>query len=157
MRPRVTKKAYHAYQLILFIFLAGVLVISVAWLLGLHIRHQGNSGPGTPHQNPSPSVSRTSGTPAQLMNVSAYCPCEICCGPYTDGITASGKPAVGLIVAAPPNVPFGTVLVIPGYGTAVVEDRGGAITGNKLDVLFPTHAEALEWGRRMLEVRGESK
>ncbi|MBR1742625.1 MAG: cell wall hydrolase, partial [Lachnospiraceae bacterium] len=25
--------------------------------------------------------------------VTAYCPCSICCGPYANGITASGKTA----------------------------------------------------------------
>jgi len=91
--------------------------------------------------------------PAQLMNVSAYCPCEKCCG-KADGYTASGVPAVGKIVAAPKGVAFGTVLDIPGYSPrAVVQDRGGAITGNKLDVLMETHQEALNWGRQYLKVR----
>ena len=90
--------------------------------------------------------------PAQLMNVSAYCPCEKCCGKFADGFTASGVPAAGKIAAAPRDVPFGTVLDVPGYGRASVQDRGGAITGNKIDVLFPTHQEALEWGRQYLMV-----
>jgi len=91
-----------------------------------------------------------------LMNVSAYCPCEKCCGEFADGITASGKPAEGFLVAAPPNIPFGTMLSIPGYNNGLpvpVLDRGGAIKGNKLDVFFPTHQEALNWGRQFLEVR----
>ena len=87
------------------------------------------------------------------MNVSAYCPCEKCCGKWTDGITASGKPAKGLIIAAPPQYPFGTVMDVPGYGRAVVEDRGGAIRGNKIDLLFDTHQEALNFGRQKLEVK----
>jgi 3D (Asp-Asp-Asp) domain-containing protein len=33
-----------------------------------------------------------------------------------------------------------------------VLDRGGAIKGNKLDVFFPTHAEALKWGRQRIAV-----
>ena len=91
--------------------------------------------------------------PARLMRVSAYCPCKICCGKWADGYTASGKPAVGLIVAAPPNINFGTVLKIPGYGVAIVQDRGGAITGNRLDVLFPTHEQAKQWGVQYLMVK----
>jgi len=31
-------------------------------------------------------------------------------------------------------------------------DRGGAIKGDKLDVFFPTHEEALAWGRKMVPV-----
>ena len=82
------------------------------------------------------------------MNASAYCPCGLCCGKWSDGITASGKPATGKLIAAPRNYAFGTVMDVPGYGRAVVRDRGGAITGNKIDLLFPTHQEALEWGRK---------
>ena len=92
--------------------------------------------------------------PAQLYRVTAYCPCEKCCSTkWADGLTASGLPAVGLIVAAPKDVPFGTVLDIPGYGRAQVQDRGGAITGNRLDVLFATHEEAKQWGVKWLKVK----
>ena len=31
-------------------------------------------------------------------------------------------------------------------------DRGGAIKGHHLDVLMPTHAQALAWGQRMVDV-----
>ena len=89
------------------------------------------------------------------MNVSAYCPGVCCCGDDADGITASGVAAKGLLVAAPRIYTFGTVMVIPGYagGSLVeVQDRGGAIKGNKLDVFFPTHIEARKWGRQLLDV-----
>ena len=88
------------------------------------------------------------------MNVSAYCPCSKCCGRFADGITASGhhiQPGDRL-VAAPAAYPFGTRMIIPGYGEAPVLDRGGAIKGNKLDVFFHSHAEALQWGRQQIEV-----
>ncbi len=91
--------------------------------------------------------------PPALYRVTAYCPKSCCTGKWADGITASGKPAVGLIVAAPSDTKFGTVLDIPGYGRATVRDRGGAIKGNRLDVLFPTHQEALNWGVQYLKVR----
>jgi len=92
----------------------------------------------------------------QLFNVSAYCPCEKCCGKHADGITASGKPVTfngGHFVAADKGIPFGTLISIPGYhgGKPVpVLDVGGAIKGNRLDVFFPTHQEALNWGRQYL-------
>ena len=88
--------------------------------------------------------------------ITAYCPCEKCCGRFADGITASGvnvKDFYGLLIAAPPEYPFGTIMDVPGYGIATVQDRGGAIKGNKLDVFFPTHQEALEWGRQYLKVK----
>ena len=93
------------------------------------------------------------------MEVTAYCPCKKCCGPKAQGITASGRHVShndGLFVAADTRVlPFHTKLVIPGYanGSAVpVLDRGGAIKGRKLDVFFPSHQEALKWGRQKVEV-----
>lgn len=88
------------------------------------------------------------------FRVTAYCICEKCCSlKFADGITASGKPAVGKICAAPSVYPFGTVFEVEGYGEWVCEDRGGAIKGDRLDLLFPTHAEALEFGRKDLKVR----
>jgi 3D (Asp-Asp-Asp) domain-containing protein len=87
------------------------------------------------------------------MNVSAYCKGECCCGDFADGITASGKPATGKLIAAPPNYPFGTKMDVPGYGEAVVFDRGGAIQGNKIDLLFPSHQDALDFGRQFITVK----
>ena len=88
------------------------------------------------------------------MEVTAYCGCESCCGPYSDGITASGyRLRQGdKIVAAPQTLRFGTKIFVPGYGLASVQDRGGAIKDNRLDVYFSTHEEALKWGRRKLIV-----
>lgn len=92
------------------------------------------------------------------MEVTAYCGCENCCGSHADGITASGYKLQNgdKIIAAPKSIPFGTKIYIPGYGLATVEDRGGSIKGNRLDVYFQTHQEALEWGRRIVivEMRG---
>jgi 3D (Asp-Asp-Asp) domain-containing protein len=93
------------------------------------------------------------------MEVTAYCPCPRCCGAYADAITASGKPVSynnSRFVAADTRLlPFNTQLIIPGYNydqPVEVQDRGGAIKGNKLDLFFPTHQEALNWGRRHLLV-----
>jgi len=92
------------------------------------------------------------------MRVTAYCPCERCCGEYADGITANGHriDRGDRFVAADRRYAFGTEMVIPGYygGEPVrVLDRGGAIKGDRLDVFFNTHAEALQWGVRYLDVK----
>jgi len=92
-----------------------------------------------------------------MMEVTAYCACPRCCGPDAAGVTASGKEVSyndGKFVAADRRLPFGTKLVIPGYSDEPVEviDRGGAIKGDKLDVFFPTHEAALEWGRQHVPV-----
>ena len=91
-----------------------------------------------------------------VYRCSAYCPCEICCGEYADGITASGKPAKGFFVAAPHKIPFYTRLVVPGYAGGLpvpVLDRGSAIKEGRLDVFFNSHQEAKNWGIKYLEVR----
>jgi len=89
------------------------------------------------------------------FRVTAYCPCEKCCGRFADGITASGhviKPG-DRFVAASKDMKFGTMVTIPGYGKVLVEDRGGSITDGRLDVYFDTHQEALNWGVKILEVK----
>jgi 3D (Asp-Asp-Asp) domain-containing protein len=92
------------------------------------------------------------------MEVTAYCPCTKCCGENAQGITASGHDVSynnsRFVAADTEHLPFGTKLVIPGYAGGAVEviDRGGAIKGHKLDVFYPTHEEALQWGRQWVEV-----
>ena len=93
----------------------------------------------------------SSGAGSILMNVSAYCKGSCCCGKFADGFTASGRLAKGLICAAPPEYPFGTKMAVAGVVYAV-EDRGGSITGNKLDLLMESHEKALEFGRQMIMV-----
>lgn len=93
------------------------------------------------------------------VEVTAYCACPKCCGPNARGLTASGRSIKyngGMFVAADTKVfKFGTKLQIPGYAdgkTVEVIDRGGAIKGYHLDVFFPTHEEAKQWGRRRIMV-----
>jgi 3D (Asp-Asp-Asp) domain-containing protein len=91
------------------------------------------------------------------MRVTAYCPCSSCCGEYSDGITANGHEILpgDTFVAADGRYPFHTEMLIPGYSNSQpvkVLDRGGAIKGNRLDVFFATHEEALQWGVQYLEV-----
>jgi len=118
------------------------------------------------------------------MRVTAYCPCAKCCGRWADGVTASGSRADHPLVAAPKGIPFGTRVRVPGYPASpekgfrlrqgyggqvagqaaagaggawvAVEDRGGAIQEGRLDVLFMTHREAINWGVRTLGVEVET-
>lgn len=91
------------------------------------------------------------------VNASAYCACLICCG-KTNGITASGKKAQSYYtIAAPRTYPFGTIIYLeyfkdtPSQGWYIVQDRGGAITDNRIDIFYDTHQEALNFGRRNLK------
>ena len=101
----------------------------------------------------SRTSSRVSGTSGQsgVYKVTAYCACAKCCG-WSTGITASGARATANhTIAAPSTFAFGTKVVINGV-TYTVEDRGGAIQGNRIDVYMDSHTEALQWGVRYLYV-----
>lgn len=100
------------------------------------------------------------------MTVTGYCKCGKCCswkrnwffqpvfkyGPNKGkrkevGITASGSKArPGTIAADTALYPFGTVMYIEGYGYGRVEDRGGAINGQHIDLYFKSHKQAMQWG-----------
>ena len=98
-----------------------------------------------------PRTSTTSTTGGTTYKITAYCPCSKCCG-KTTGRTASGtKATAGRTVAASSKFAFGTKLNIGGH-IYTVEDRGGAVTGNKIDIFVNSHAEALQWGVRYLPV-----
>ncbi len=87
----------------------------------------------------------------ETYKITAYCSCAKCCG-KTTGITAWGTRATaGRTVAAPGKFPFGTKLNIGG-NIYVVEDRGGAIQGNRIDIYVNSHSAALQWGVRYLPV-----
>ncbi len=97
------------------------------------------------------TVATTEGKSTITFRVSAYCACAKCCG-KSDGITASGTRATqGRTIAADPRYyPYGTKIKLNGR-TYVVEDCGGAIKGNRIDLYFDSHQEALAWGVRYLE------
>jgi cystine transport system substrate-binding protein len=69
------------------------------------------------------------------------------------GRTATGIPVGWGVVAVDPSViPLGTKLTIPGYGEGVAADTGGAVRGAMIDLWFPTHGQALAWGRRTVTI-----
>jgi len=80
--------------------------------------------------------------------LTAYCPCEICCGKYSDGITYSGTHATyGRTIAVDPKViPIGSTVYIDGIGIRIAEDIGGAIDGKHIDIYFDNHEDALDFG-----------
>ena len=71
------------------------------------------------------------------------------------GITSSGtKAKKGTIAADIRYYPYGTRMIIPGYGKGVVEDTGSAIKGpNRIDVYLGSRKKALRWGRKRLTVK----
>lgn len=88
----------------------------------------------------------------RVMRITAYTANDR--GMRGDGITASGVKAVeGVTIAAPPEIPFGTQIYIPVLDKLyTVADRGGAITGDRLDVFMESREDAMEFGVQELEV-----
>lgn len=80
------------------------------------------------------------------FKLTAYCPCVRCCG-KSDGVTATGAKATSnrTIAVDTDVIPYGSIVIIDG-AEYVAEDCGGAIKGNRIDVYFDTHKEALEFG-----------
>jgi 3D (Asp-Asp-Asp) domain-containing protein len=87
------------------------------------------------------------------FTVTAYCPCEKCCGAWADGLTYTETIATeGRTIAVDPEViPLGSLVEINGTNY-VAEDIGGAVDGNHVDIFFNSHADALEFGKQSLPV-----
>lgn len=87
------------------------------------------------------------------FNLTAYCPCNICCeqwGGSPEGKTTSiGIGAYqGITIAVDPSkIPYGSKVYIEGVGVCIAADCGGAIKGNRIDVYFNNHSDALAFGR----------
>ena len=104
-----------------------------------------------------------------LVEATAYCPCFSCCGKHEGddgyGITASGYNVFSCeknIIAADTDVlSFGTEVklyrTLPSgdeefIGTYTVEDQGGGIKGERIDIFYFSHEEALNFGRNQLRL-----
>jgi 3D (Asp-Asp-Asp) domain-containing protein len=96
----------------------------------------------------------TTEPPRNIMTVTAtaYCSCVKCCG-KSDGITASGVKAKAnhTIAVDRKVIPLGTTILINGK-EYVAEDTGSAIKGNKIDIYFDSHEEALKFGKQRIEI-----
>ena len=78
------------------------------------------------------------------FKITAYC---------IHGRTASGTTTTpNRTIAADPSVlPYGTEVIINGK-KYVVEDTGGAIKNNRIDIYMSTYDEAIQWGVRNVDV-----
>jgi 3D (Asp-Asp-Asp) domain-containing protein len=93
--------------------------------------------------------------------VTAYCPCWRCCGSFANGRTSIGKSAWNPGIAADPSkLPYGTEIIVPGYGKAKVDDTGIAMRRSwrrrgvvHLDVRFDYHWQARQWGSKIMNVK----
>lgn len=99
------------------------------------------------------------------FKLTAYCPCEICCG-YWATIREkdeNGNPIVGTasgalaqanwtIAVDPVILPYGTQVYIAGRGWFEAQDCGGAVNGKHIDVYYDDHNEAAAQGVQYKDV-----
>ena len=96
---------------------------------------------------------------AEVFTATAYCSCKKCCDKDPSskwyGITASGRKARwGTVAVDRRLIRLGSRLRIEGFPKTIfrADDVGGAIKGKHIDVWFPSHRKALEFGRQKLVV-----
>lgn len=90
------------------------------------------------------------------VKTTGYCNHPICINDerWQDGMTAIGTIARPGVCAADWSViPVGAVLYVEGYGFCTVEDRGGKVRGNHIDLFFNTYTEAKAWGMKKKQVK----
>lgn len=98
------------------------------------------------------------------FKLTAYCPCSKCCDKWGENrpVDKNGKQIVytanqsiaqeGITIAADISVlPYNTRVIIDGH-EYIVQDRGGAIKGNRIDIYFESHQEALNFGVQYKEI-----
>ena len=82
--------------------------------------------------------------------ITAYCPCEACCGRWADGVTATGLPAgPGVVAVDPQIIPLGSTVIIDGQ-QYLAADTG--VTGKHVDVCLPDHEDTVAHGVWITEV-----
>jgi 3D (Asp-Asp-Asp) domain-containing protein len=105
---------------------------------------------------PAPSPDRVAGTPQVSAGSAAtgVRSLTVVATAYSlPGTTASGMPVGwGAVAVDPSVVPMGSRLSIPGYGLGVAADVGSAIQGARIDLWFPTLAQARAWGSRVVTI-----
>lgn len=92
------------------------------------------------------------------FTVTAYCGCSQCCGAYAEGrgdvVTgAIGEPlTANYSIAVDPNViALGSTVTINGQEYKA-QDTGGLIKGNRIDMYFDNHEDAIQFGVQYMEV-----
>jgi len=102
---------------------------------------------------PSRSGSSVNRAKTLTMTATAYCSCYKCNYPYYGAPSYIGLPlGRGIIAVDPRVIPMGTRLYVEGYGEGIAADQGNAIKGNRIDLCFATHQQALSYGMKTVKV-----
>ena len=74
------------------------------------------------------------------FKLTAYCPCYSCSEGYGSNTASGVRATEGVTIAADKRIlPLGTKVYIEGVGERIVQDVGGAIKGNKIDIYVSSH------------------
>lgn len=94
--------------------------------------------------------------------VTGYAPHDNVSGICNDGnpnLTSKGVyPERGIVAVDPKLIPYGTEMLIPGYGYGQALDTGGILRayGKRgeiaIDLVFDTYEEAVEWGVKEIDI-----
>jgi 3D (Asp-Asp-Asp) domain-containing protein/LysM repeat protein len=118
-----------------------------------------------PEEKPevAPEVEEASAEPQQeqeavanelSVEATAYtADCEGCSGITATGVNLKENPDAKVIAVDPDVIPLGSKVYVEGYGYATAEDTGGAIKGNRIDVFIPSKDQAVDWGRKTVNVK----
>ena len=93
----------------------------------------------------------------EVFRATGYAPFDDPVGMCSDGnpeTTATGtRPTEGRTIAVDPRViPYGTPVWVEGFGWRLAEDTGGAIRGNRVDIMFASRADALRVNRDVIVI-----
>ncbi|MYL73117.1 LysM peptidoglycan-binding domain-containing protein [Halobacillus litoralis] len=119
------------------------------------------STPDQGSSNETAEAEQTSSQPADdgvvktlNMEATAYTAfCEGCSGTTSTGIDLRANPDQKVIAVDPNVIPLGSEVYVEGYGKAIAGDIGGAIQGNRIDVFMADRSDALDFGRKSVEVK----
>ncbi len=103
------------------------------------------------------TVSRGSAEPSNgkefYVTATAYTPyCKGCSGTSATGINLRSG-GLKVIAVDPSVIKLGSKVWVEGYGTAVAGDTGGAIKGNKIDILVQSETQASNWGIKKVRIK----
>ena len=88
------------------------------------------------------------------VTATAYTPnCNGCTGITATGVNVKSNPNMKLIAVDPNVIPLGSKVWVEGYGYAIAADTGGAIKGNKIDILVSSKSAAENWGRKKVRIK----
>jgi 3D (Asp-Asp-Asp) domain-containing protein len=100
----------------------------------------------------SKSTESTNNAKELYVSATAYSHESSITGLTATGYNVKANPNMKLIAVDPSVIPLGTKVWVEGYGEAIAGDTGGAIKGHKIDVLMPSSAQAISWGRKTVKI-----